>query len=109
MCHQEPFPASYAQAFACLWDLVSPQHTHEPRYAMTPHFTPLELEFIPYAGGALGNPRWMFTARSPAGVLAWVLFSVRLWPKSHVLWHSVARRATSLGFCRGARGAVGAV
>ena len=56
MCHQEPFPASYAQAFACLWDLVSPQHTHEPRYAMTPHFTPLELEFIPYAGGAWGIP-----------------------------------------------------
>ena len=56
MCHQEPLPASYAQAFACLWDLVSPQHTHEPRYAMTPHFTPLELEFIPYAGGAWGIP-----------------------------------------------------
>ena len=56
MCHQEPLPASYAQAFACLWDLVSPQHTHEPCYAMTPHFTPLELEFIPYAGGAWGIP-----------------------------------------------------
>ena len=85
MCHQEPFPASYAQAFACLWDLVSPQRTHEPRYAMTPHLTPLELEVHPLRWRRMGNPRWMFTARSPAGVLAWVLSSVRLWPKAIVM------------------------
>ena len=55
MCHQEPFPASYAQAFACLWDLVSPQHTHELRYAMTPHLTPMELVSIQTLE-AHGNP-----------------------------------------------------
>ena len=81
MRHQEPFPASYAQAFACLWDLVSPQHTHELRYAMTPHLTPMELVSIQTLE-AHGNPRWVFTARSPAGVLGWVPFSVRLWPKA---------------------------
>ena len=82
MCHQEPLPASYAQAFACLWDLVSPQHTHEPRYAMTPHFTPLELEFIPYAGGAWGIPGGCSPrARQPA-CSPWVRLSVRLWSKS---------------------------
>ena len=81
MCHQEPLPASYAQAFACLWDLVSPQHTHEPRYAMTPHFTPLELEFIPYAGGAWGIPDGCSPrARQPACSPGF-FFSVRLWPK----------------------------
>ena len=72
MCHQEPFPASYAQAFACLWDLVSPQHTHELRYAMTPHLTPMELVSIQTLE-AHGNPRWVFTG---------VCFSVRLWSKS---------------------------
>ena len=81
MCHQEPFPASYAQAFACLWDLVSPQHTHELRYAMTPHLTPMELVSIQTLE-AHGNPRWVFTARPPAGVLARVRFPVRLWSKS---------------------------
>ena len=82
MCHQEPFPASYAQAFACLWGLVSPQHTHEPRYAMTPHFTPLELEFIPYAGGAWGIPDGCSPrARQPACSPGF-FFSVRLWPKA---------------------------
>ena len=81
MCHQEPFPASYAQAFACLWDLVSPQHTHELRYAMTPHLTPMELVSIQTLE-AHGNPRWVFTARPPAGELARVRFSVRLWSNS---------------------------
>ena len=81
MCHQEPSPASYAQAFACLWDLVSPQHTHELRYAMTPHLKPVELVSIQTLE-AHGNPRWVFTALSPAGVLARVCFSVRLWSKS---------------------------
>ena len=77
MCHQEPLPASYAQAFACLWDLVSPQHTHEPRYAMTPHFTPLELEFIPYAGGAWGIPGGCSPrARQPACSPGFFLLSV---------------------------------
>ena len=108
MCHQEPLPASYAQAFACLWDLVSPQHTHEPRYAMTPHFTPLELEFIPYAGGAWGIPSGCSPrARQPACSPGFFfLFDCGQKP---LLWHSVAPRANSLGFCRGARGAVGAV
>ena len=81
MCHQEPLPASYAQAFACLWDLVSPQHTHELRYAMTPHLTPMELVSIQTLE-AHGNPRWVFTARPPTGVFARVRFSVRLRSKS---------------------------
>ena len=82
MCHQEPFPASYAQAFACLWDLASPQHTHEPRYAMTPHFTHLELEFIPYAGGAWGTPVDVHRALASRRARLGSFFSVRLWPKA---------------------------
>ena len=64
MCHQEPFPASYAQACVCLWDLVSPQHTHELRYAMTPHHTPMELVSIQTLE-AHGNPP-MGVHRAPA-------------------------------------------
>ena len=82
MCHQEPFPASYAQAFACLWDLVSPQHTHELRYAMTPHLMPMELVSIQTLE-AHGNPRWVFTARPPAGVLARVCFFCSTVAKIH--------------------------
>ena len=107
MCHQEPFPASYAQAFACLWDLVSPQHTHELRDAMTPRLTPMELDSIQTLE-AHGNPRWMFTARSPAGVFARVRYLFDC-GQNQCLWQSVHPRAKSLGFCRGARGGVGAV